>query len=217
MSRPLKVSFFDLDHTLLKGNCSSLFFTYLIKRKVLPRRVYLYYPFYAIKYHLFNLSLPELHERTFDRLLKGRSLEEVKQVLLDFLTIKLPEFWNEKVVAILKRAQHLGHYTVILSNSPSFLVQPIAQLLQVDEFRATEYEIDEKGIFHKIRSILDGPQKAHFVRKLAKKFSLNRFDMTAYSDSYHDLPLLEAVDHPVAVNPDKKLLHISTAAKWEVI
>ncbi|MEX0961926.1 MAG: HAD family phosphatase [Simkaniaceae bacterium] len=217
MKTPQKISVFDLDHTLINGNCSSLFFLYLIKRKILPRRVLCYYPLYKLKFHIFGWSLQKLHERVFRKLLKGRSFIDVKQALCDFLLIKLPDIWNHSVIAYLKRAQHLGHYTVILSNSPSFLVEPIAKLLNVDECQATEYIVDELGFFQRISKILDGPQKAYFIKKIATKFSLGRGDLTAYSDSYHDIAMLEAVDHPVAVNPDSKLLHFSQKKQWKVL
>lgn len=214
---PTHASFFDLDKTLLKGNSSSLFFRYLIKRKILPRRAFIYFPFYAIKFHFFNMSLHELHEKVFNRLLRGRSFDEIRQILCEFILHKLPEFWNDKVVDLLKRAQELGHYTVILSNAPSFLVEPIARLLKVDDFRATEYEVDEKGFFKRIRSILDGHQKAHFVKKLARKYKIAKSKLTAYSDSILDLPMLIEVDHPIVVNPDAKLEALSQENKWEII
>jgi HAD superfamily phosphoserine phosphatase-like hydrolase len=120
-------------------------------------------------------------------------------------------------VACLRLAQHLGHYTVILSNSPSFLVSAVAKFLGVNDWRATEYATDNQLRLTGISTVMQGEEKASFVKQLSKKFGIDRNDVTAYSDSILDLPFLLSAGKPIAVNPDKKLRRLSIEKNWNVI
>jgi hypothetical protein len=62
-----------------------------------------------------------------------------------------------------------------------------------------------------------GPFKAEAMRDLAEAEGLDLSESSAYSDSYTDLPMLEAVGHPVAVNPDRVLAKIAREREWEVM
>jgi hypothetical protein len=62
-----------------------------------------------------------------------------------------------------------------------------------------------------------GPFKAEAMRALAEEEGLDLEESSAYSDSYTDLPMLEAVGHPVAVNPDRVLAKVAREREWEVM
>ena len=117
----------------------------------------------------------------------------------------------------LRRAQHQGHYTVILSNGPSFIVGPIAEYLGVNEWYSSHYDVDDKGNFSAVRFVLLGEGKATCMDELAGRLETSRSKVTAYSDSDLDLPFLKAAGTPVAVNPNAKLLKISKEHSWEVL
>lgn len=163
------------------------------------------------------MTLSQLHESVFKNLLKGRSLELIEGNVDSFLNEYLFPKIYPPVLMRLRRAQHLGHYTLILSNSPSFLVAKIARLLGVNEWRATEYSVDkEKNLCH-IASIMQGEEKASCVKEVAVKLSIDKAKITAYSDSILDLPLLLSAGRPIAVNPDRKLRQLSLANQWMII
>jgi len=213
----MQISAFDLDHTLVKHNTNLLFYHYLIhKRFYRPISIFpaLYY---AMRYHFFNLSIQELHKKVFQYFLKGISLTSVQREVKLFLSQNFYRFLYCPALSRLRLAQHEGHYTIILSNSPSFLVAPIAYYLNVDEWRASIYSVDEEGRFTAIDSILLGKEKALYIQKLAKNFRVNIAQVTAYSDNIQDLPFLSVAGKAIVVNPNAKMKKIAQKKSWEVI
>lgn len=213
----MELSAFDLDHTLIRGNTSVHFCRYLRKKKVLSLSVLIRSWTYSIRHRFFGMSLSELHENVFDRVLRGMPLTIFENYLDRFAKETLTGFLYMPAFSRLKLAQKRGHYTVILSNSPSFIVKRFAKILGVNAYYATEYAVDEKNCFHKILRILEGKDKAHYVNKIAKKLGIFLEQITAYSDSVLDLDFLKVAGNPVAVNPDKKLRAISLKNKWRII
>ena len=158
-----------------------------------------------------------LHEKVFERFLKGAPLELVEEEVSQFLKNDFFRFLYYPTFERLRRAQHEGHHTVILSNGPSFIVGPIAKYLEVNEWYSSHYAVNNDGNFEGIESILLGEGKAHCINNLTKKFQITPDLVTAYSDSDLDLPFLESAGIPVAVNPNQKLLKVSRQNSWEII
>jgi HAD superfamily hydrolase (TIGR01490 family) len=208
---------FDLDRTIVADNCSFCFCRYLVTKNVLPYSSLIYSFFYSIKHIFFGMSLTDLHTKVFEHLLRGRPLKELEEHVEPFLRGYLNSRVYPPVIAQLRLAQHLGHYTLILSNSPSFLVEKIAQLLGVNEWRATHYAVDKERNLCHIASIMQGEEKASCVEKIAYKLSIPKEKITAFSDSFLDLPLLLSAGTPIAVNPDRKLRRFSELHQWAIL
>jgi HAD superfamily hydrolase (TIGR01490 family) len=212
-----QLAVFDLDRTIVADNCSLGFCRYLVAKNVLPASSLIYSFFYYVKHLFFGMSLSDLHSKVFDHLLRGRSLAVLESNVTPFLQEYLHERVYLPVIARLRLAQHLGHYTLILSNSPSFLVEKIAQVLGVNEWRATQYAVDKQKNLCHIASIMQGEEKASCVKEIAKKLSISKEKITAYSDSFLDMPLLLSAGTPIAVNPDDKLRYHSKAHGWSIL
>lgn len=208
---------FDLDRTLVKDNCSFLFCRYLVSKKILSRFSLFYSLFCYLRHLFFGMGLKELHQHIFSRLLKGRSIEQIEENVVTFLEERFFSLIYPPAFSRLRLAQHLGYYTLILSNSPSFLVQKIAAFIGVDESRSTEYGIDASNKLERIVSIMEGDQKALFIREITQKLALKKEQITAYSDSILDQPFLSLAGNPVAVNPDKRLKQIAEQNRWEIL
>lgn len=209
-----RVSIFDLDHTLVRGNSSFAFCLYLIFKREVSFFALFYALIWYIRHHYFGMSLAELHQRVFAKLLKGRSLKKIEQYIDTFVRQYLPKAVNLSVLSHLRRAQHLGDFTMILSNSPSFLVSKVASALGVDAWKATQYSVDDNLCLSHVDSVLQGEEKAACVEEIIKTFKIEKKDITAYSDSYLDLPLLLTAGTPVVVGPDKKLKVFSQLHQW---
>ncbi len=212
-----RLSVFDLDHTLVKGNSSLNFCLYLVSKNVLPWFSLSYALIYYIRHCCFGLSLERLHTSIFRVLLRGKSLTLLEEHVDDFAACYLEKAVNASTFLRLRLAQHLGDYTVILSNSPGFLVGAFARSLGVDEWRATQYGVDEKKNLSQIDQILQGQDKADYVNKALSRLEIAKKDVTAYSDSYLDLPFLLSAGNPVVVSPDRKLRKYSCLNQWTVI
>lgn len=213
----MELSAFDLDDTLIEGNSSASFCKYLYRQGALPLSVLIYSALYSLRHRFLGMGLAELHYSVFDRLLKGKPFSMLEKYIDKFVheyierSLYLPAFIR------LRRAQQLGHYTMILSNAPSFLVEGFAKVLGVNAFRATEYVVDEEKKFMKIKRILEGKDKAKMIIHHAKKLGILLEKITVYSDSFYDLEFLQAAGTPIAVNPDKKLRAISLKNQWSII
>jgi len=213
----LEISAFDLDYTLIQGNSSASFCKYLYQNGAIPFSTVVYSIFYSLRHKFFGMSLADLHESVFERLLLGKPLEMLEKYVDKFVHEYLEEALYMPAVMRLRRAQQLGHYTMILSNAPSFLVKRFAKVLGVNSYHATEYATDENNCFQKIKSILEGKDKAKLLKAMAKKMDIFLEQITTYSDSVLDLEFLEAAGNPIAVNPDKKLRAISLKNDWRII
>jgi HAD superfamily hydrolase (TIGR01490 family) len=211
------LSVFDLDHTLVQGNSSYQFCRYLIRRKALPISSLFYSAACYMKHHFYGMSLFELHQNIFNKFLIGRSLDFIEKHVEIFVDQYLPHALYMPAVACLKLAQHLGHYTVILSNSPSFVVSSIARFLGVNEWAATEYGVDKDQRLYKISSVMQGEEKAAVVKRISERMGIDKSEITAYSDSHLDLPFLLSAGERIAVNPNRKLLRLSLKQQWNVI
>ncbi|NGX59907.1 MAG: putative hydrolase [Chlamydiae bacterium] len=213
----MEISAFDLDRTLVQGNSSVSFCLYLYRQGALPFSIVLQSAFYSVRHRFLGMTLVELHHNVFNKILRGKPLELLEKYVDKFAHEYLEESLYLPAVMRLRRAQRQGHYTMILSNAPSFLVERFARILGVNSFHATEYLVDENNCFQKIKRILEGKDKAQLIRNMAKKMGVFLEEVTTYSDSVLDLEFLETAGNPIAVNPDKKLRAISLKNQWRII
>jgi HAD superfamily hydrolase (TIGR01490 family) len=142
------------------------------------------------------------------------------------LEIWRSQYLEEKIrPIILPRAQELltshrsqGHTLLIITATNQFLTKPIAEMLQVDNLIATEPEIRDgryTGRVSGLPSYREG--KVTRLKAWLKEQALTLETSWFYSDSHNDIPLLEQVTHPVAVDPDDKLDTHARANGWTII
>lgn len=211
------LSVFDLDHTLLTVNISYRFGFHLCRSRFFSR-----WSFYlgVIDYgrHLYlGMTLTELHQRVFARLFKGHSRRVLEPQAAQFLQSELPALVYPAAMHRLKEAKKRGDYILILSSSPDFLVKPIAKELGATAWNSTIYEEDEEGILCSITQVMDGEDKADYVEKIALQLGIPLEEISVYSDSHLDLPLLRMVGKPVGVSPNAALKKVCRREGWEVI
>lgn len=212
-----KVSCFDLDHTLLSQNCCYAFGVYLYRQGFLSFTNMLYSVFCYFLHKRGIFSIVELQKKIFDRCFLGYSEPVIKAKAKVFFETHLNEILYLPAVAQLKEAQNAQQYTIILSSSPGFLVELIAEKLGVNTWAATNYTIDEDHCFCAIESFMLSDDKAFFIELLANRLKLSKQAITAYSDSILDLSFLQAAGHAVAVNPDPALHAHCLQNNWPII
>ncbi len=217
MRKSNKIVFFDLDHTLLSTNTSYQFSRFLKKRGVFSAYQMLHVLFYKLRFPFSSMTIADLHNQVFNRLLKGLSLKMLEQEA-DLFLESFPFFkFYLAPYDLLQKARLEGHYTVILTSSPDFLAKRFGALFGASESYGTVYAVDKDGLLCNIAKLMDGKSKAAFVADTLGRLGRRREDAIAYTDSYHDLPLLEAVGCPVVVNPDFRLLSAAKKNGWSMI
>jgi HAD superfamily hydrolase (TIGR01490 family) len=213
----LGISAFDLDRTLIQTNSSFSFCKYLIRKCILPISSLFSALFYEIQHRFFDLSLTDLHYHLFKKILQGRSLDSLAVHVKPFLKESLSQFFYPPALSRLKEAKAQGHYTVLLSSSPSFIVGPIAEFLKVDEWKASVYGVDKEGKLSQIISLIQGEEKGQYLSQLSHQLGIEKEAIAAYSDSFLDLPFLLSAGVAIAVNPDRKLRRFSSENQWQII
>lgn len=216
-----RLAVFDLDHTLIKGNSSFLFGQFLFRIGYLSLRTTLSLAWDYFLHKRGFLSLKDLHYNVFQKFLEGKSLFEVMKYSEDFIKRHLPSILYQPTLQRLQDIRLKGGKIAILSSSPSFLVEAIALYLKVDIWLATHYQIDEKSCFHQVSNIVEGVDKARFLKNIQSSYGIKTSDVIAYSDSLLDLPLLEAAGLAVGVvgtgRIDKKFYDLCQKRGWEMI
>ena len=119
---------------------------------------------------------------------------------------------------LLEQHRHAGRATYIVSASPVELVEPLAKALGMTAGIGTRSAIVD-GVYtgELAGPFCYGPGKVEAISELARWEGLDLGQCWAYSDSASDLPMLEAVGHPVAVNPDSKLERFAGQRGWPVV
>jgi len=214
---PLRLTIFDLDHTLLRINCSLHFGIYLYKKKCFSTLSMIRFLAHYLHHKLLGSPIAALHQQIFAKLFLGRYLSEIEAHVENYLNLHFSSIHYPPAVTRLQEALKRGDHIAILSNGPHFLVKAIAKRFNVAHWDATHYAVDQEQRFNTISKMLEGRQKADYIKAFAAKFGIAKKQITAYSDSYLDLPLLEAAGVPIGVRPDKTLKRICKQNGWEMI
>ena len=215
----LAAAFFDVDNTILRGSSSFLFGKSAFERKFFSRK-----DFWRFAWHQFvfiwkgenNTKLSALKDRAL-ALVEGQLVSDL-QILVDEVYdkhIKL-KLWPE-TVRLAKDHIKQGREVWLVTAAPQELGDVIAHELGLTGAIGTKVE-RKNGILtgRLVGKPIHGPQKRKAIVALAKDRNLSLKRSYAYSDSQNDLPMLTAVGHPVAVNPDKILTRYAKAADWPI-
>lgn len=208
--------FFDLDHTLIKKNSSLLFgkFLYFNKKIRFRRILTLTVAYYLCKMGFYTLN--QLHHYSFDSFFKGKDYAEIEELCQNFLDQHFESLKNIQITSLFDLFKR-DYLVIILSSSPDFLVRQFAEKLGAHSFCGTSYTYNDQNQFSGLNQIFEGIQKAEYVRKISSSYSIELKNLSAYSDSHLDIPFLESVGNPIAVNPTRLLRKYSILKSWKII
>lgn len=213
------LALFDLDNTLLAGDSDFEWAQFLIDRGVLDREVY--EARNQTFYDQYKAGTLDIHE-FLDFQLKPLS-RHPRQVLdawhAQFMAERIAPMMRDSARALVER--HRGEVRVIITATNSFVTTPIARAFGIEHLIATDPEIRDgefTGGVCGTPCFREGKVARLEGWLAARGQSLKSIiKSTFYSDSHNDLPLLEQVSHPVAVDPDAALRAHATARGWPVI
>jgi HAD superfamily hydrolase (TIGR01490 family) len=215
----LAAAFFDVDNTILRGSSSFLFGKSAFERKFFSRK-----DFWRFAWHQFlfiwkgenNNKLSALKDRALV-LIQGQRVSDLQELVDEVYDkhIKL-KLWPE-TVRLAKDHIKQGREVWLVTAAPQELGDVIAHELGLTGAIGTKVERKNGILTGKlVGKPIHGPQKRKAILALAKDRNLSLKRSYAYSDSQNDLPMLTAVGHPVAVNPDKMLTRYAKAADWPI-
>jgi HAD superfamily hydrolase (TIGR01490 family) len=213
-------AFFDLDKTVIDRASMVAFGGPLYKEGLISRWLLLRALYGQLVYLYLGADEARL-ARMKDSVLaltKGWEQDRVRRIVEETLTDVVEPIVYDEALELIAHHKRSGHKVFIVSASPEEIVAPLARYLGVDAHLATRSEIDDDGRYSgRMAFYCYGPEKAVAMRQVAADEDIDLAASYAYSDSATDLPMLEAVGHPVAVNPDRELLRAAKEHDWEVL
>jgi HAD superfamily hydrolase (TIGR01490 family) len=149
-------------------------------------------------------------------LTKGWDQARVRTIVRETLEQVVEPIIYAEALELIEEHRKAGRKTVIISSSPVETVEPLGEYLNVDAVIATRSRLDEEGRYTgDLEFYAYGPHKADAMREMAVTEGIDLSRSYAYSDSITDLPMLELVGFPVAVNADRDLLRIARDRGWD--
>ena len=151
------------------------------------------------------------------QLCAGWDVATVREIVADTLHNIVDPLVYDEAVSLIEEHRLAGRDVVIVSTSGTEVVGPIGEMLGADRVVATRMEIVDGSYTGEIDYYAYAEEKARAIRELADELGYDLEDSYAYSDSITDVPMLEAVGHPHAVNPDRELRRVALANGWPVL
>lgn len=214
MTKP-HLAMFDMDRTLLSKETASLYVRYQVEIGEatpldLARTIGL-----VLRYTVGMLDMNKVAREAL------RSLEGIPEVAMssrcdDWFRRSVEQYVTDggrrAVLSHLSR----GDVCAIVTGASAYVSRPLARLLGIPHVVSSVFEVDENAIFtgRPIEPFCFGPGKLERARRLARELGLSLGNATFYTDSISDLPLLEAVSEPVAINADPRLRRLARARGW---
>ncbi len=213
-------AFFDLDKTIIAKSSVLAFGRPLYKEGLLSKRTIVRSAYGQVVFMLVGADEAKMEKLRVAMLqmIKGWSQPEVAEIVRETLDDVVTPIVFSEALDLIREHQAAGRSVVIVSSAPEEVVRPIGEFLGVDDVIATRAEVDADGIYTGELSYYGyGPYKAEAITTLAAREGFDLTECYAYSDSVTDEPMLRAVGHPVAVNPDRDLARLAKEEGWPAV
>jgi HAD superfamily hydrolase (TIGR01490 family) len=213
-------AFFDLDKTIIARSSALVFGRPFYKEGLISRSQIAKGMYAQLVYHLVGADENKM-ERMRQALLeltKGWDKARVSQLVRDTLAELIDPIIFEEAIELIEEHRDAGRLVFIVSSSAEEIVKPLADYLGVPNVIATRAKVDADGLYTgELEFYAYGEGKREAILVEAERHDIDLSASYAYSDSATDLPMLEAVGHPHAVNPDKELGKIAEERGWPIL
>lgn len=215
----MQAAFFDLDKTIIARAALVAFSGPLHRAGYLSRWLVLRALYGQFVFHYFGADderMAQMREAAL-RVTKGWPQAQIRSLVEETLGEVIDPIIYAEALDLIREHKAAGHRVYVVSASPEEVVVPLTRHLGADQAIATRARLDDTGLYTgDVEFYAFGPFKAQAIRAEAERRGIDLDGSFAYSDSATDLPMLEAVGHPVAVNPDRELLKAAAERDWEV-
>lgn len=212
-------AFFDLDKTIIAKSSTLAFGRPFYQGGLINRRAVV-----RGAYAQFVFALSGADEDQMDRMrdyltamCAGWDVQQIRDIVTETLHDIIDPIVYDEAVELIEQHKANGLDVVVVSSSGSEVVGPIAEMVGAHSSVATTMVERDGKYTGEIDFYAYGPHKAEAVLALAAAQGYDLAESYAYSDSITDLPMLEAVGHPVVVNPDRALRKEAIARQWPIL
>jgi HAD superfamily hydrolase (TIGR01490 family) len=216
----VEAAFFDLDKTVISRSSMMAFAGAFRREGLVSRRALARGAWTQMVYVRWGAGPKKLAriQQSVLSVTAGWEQAAVRRIVAEGLGRAIDPIVYDEARRLIQSHRAAGRRVYLVSAAPEEIVEPIGRHLGVDEAIASRPDIDERGCYSgTISRYAYGPAKAALIRELARHAGIDLEASWAYTDSVTDLPMLEAVGHPVAVNADRSLERISRMRGWEVV
>lgn len=209
------IDFYDVDHTILRGTSGVRFLLTGVARGLFPIGATFYLPVLLLRYRLGRLNV-NVRKRVM-RAIRNRRKDDLDELARQsYVAVRRRIYEDARTLLAERKA--LGRRAVLATSSFDLIVRPLAEELGVDEVLAASFELEGDRYTGRLSGPpLFGEQKRRAVLDYIALHGLEPSRCAFFSDSITDLPLLEAVGEPVAVNPDRRLRDVARRRGWTIL
>lgn len=211
-------AFFDLDKTILATSSSLAFSKPFYREGLIGRADVLRAAYAQMAYMLSGADHDQMEQmrQYLSTMVTGWDVDQVRRIVAETLDTVVDPTVYEEAVELIAEHHRAGRDVIVISSSGTEVVEPIGERLGVDRAIGTQLAIEDGRYTGEILFYAYGEGKAQAMRALATEYGYDLGASYAYSDAATDLPMLEAVGHPVAVNPDAALRREALERGWPV-
>ncbi len=208
-------AFFDMDNTLLNVGTGMSWVRFLRRRGEIPNRLVAKAVYWSTLYKLAVLDMEDVFTKmTAD--LEGDSEQE----MLDKAEVWYRDHLVQEVAlagrVAIEAHRAAGHHVVLATGSTQYAARPVAKGVGIEHVLSSVLEAKDGTFTGKASALCFGTHKVRLVETWADANGVDLGRSWFYSDSFNDLPLLERVGIPIAVNPDARLLRHARRRGWPV-
>jgi HAD superfamily hydrolase (TIGR01490 family) len=212
-------AFFDLDKTVIAKSSALAFGRPFYRDGLISRQDVVKSAYSQLIFRLGGTD-EQTMARTRDylaALCKGWRVEQVRQIVAETLEELINPYVYAEAATLIGEHQAAGRDVVLVSASGEEMVRPIGALLGITDIIATRMGVVDGRYSGEIEFYAAGEHKADGVREMADARGYDLAECYAYSDSSSDLPLLQTVGHPSAVNPSRNLRKVAIERSWPIL
>ncbi len=216
----IRLTIFDLDHTLLDGDSDALWCEFLVERGLIDRtRFVAGNADMERRYGLGTVGVAEF-AAFYVSTLAGRTVTEVDRLRREFLRESIAPRLPGAARALVARHLATDELVVLSTATNRVITELTAQHLGISHLIATEVELQSdtySGRPSGVPNMREGKVERLDAFLAARSLSRDQCDSRFYSDSINDLPLLSAVRTAIVVDPDARLAGVAASRGWETI
>ncbi len=216
---PESAAFFDLDKTVIARSSALAFGRPFYQGGLMNRRAVLKSTYAQFVFQVGGADADQMARmRSYlQDLCAGWEVKQVREIVAETLHELIDPLIYDEAASLIERHHADGRDVVIVSSSGEEVVGPIGELVGADEVVATRMVVEDGHYTGAIEFYAYAEGKAAAIRALAARHHYDLAQCYAYTDSVTDLPMLETVGHPVAVNPDRGLRRVAAQRGWPVL
>jgi len=209
---------FDLDGTLIKGQSQKLFLNYAFRKRIIGSLPYARIMSWFV---LRKIGMAPHPRKTMEygfRFLEGLDTNKFDRMISDFFSKSLQYAFFKNAKELVQKHNNGRSELMLVSNAIEPIVKKAGNHLGIKTCVGTKLEIKNNKLTGKIAgNIMLGLNKLHPIKTHIANNNLTLADSWAYCDHISDLPVMEMVSNPVAVNPERNLYSEASSRKWPVL